>query len=141
MNTSQLNTKLYIDSSFEIIRKKAQLLKIDAMPNIAKRTKLVERLCWITLLLCSSSACVFIFVGSIREYLKYEVTTTNRIHQDRHVTYPIISICPINPFNTNYSVRMSIEANLPSNLTNTYLSNLTFDSDYALLMINFEKYV
>ena len=118
------------DSSFEAFGKKAQLLKIDGVPNIFRqRTKLVEKLCWITLLLCSSSVCVFLFVGSIREYLKYEVTTTNRVRQDRQVKLPSISICPINPFNTKYSVELVSEA------------NLNFNGEFIAAMLFLENYI
>ena len=118
------------DSSFEAFGKKAQLLKIDGVPNIFRqRTKLVEKLCWITLLLCSSSVCVFLFVGSIREYLKYEVITTNRVRQDRQVKLPSISICPINPFNTKYSVELVSEA------------NLNFNGEFIAAMLFLENYI
>ena len=124
---NQINNFSGEDSSFGILRKKIQLLKIDGIPNIAKRIKPVEKLCWITLLLFSSSICVFLFVRSIREYLKYEVTTTNRIRQDRHVKFPLISLCPVNPFTTDYSVELSQQ------------SNLAFLGDYSELLAYLEN--
>ena len=129
MSVDKLNNAAFKDSTFEELRKKAKFLKIDAVPNIIKGSNSIEKLCWITLLLSSSSVCVFLFVGSIREYLKYEVTTTNRILQDRNVKFPSISICHINPFNTNSSVELSREA------------NWNFNGDYVSLTLFLENYV
>ena len=128
INVYQFNSHQDKESSFEELRKKTQFVKIDGLPNIVKGTKAVEKLCWITLFLLSSSVCVFLFVGSIREYIKYEVTTTNRIRQDRHVNFPSISICPVNQFTTNYGVQLPSEANLIFN--GYYFSSMLFLENY-----------
>ena len=115
------------DSSMEALRKEVKVLKIDGVAKIFRKTKMAEKLCWTTLLLFSSSVCVFLYVGSITEYFKYEVTTTNRFRQDRHAQLPSISICLINPFNTDYSVTF-FEHN-DFKLNNDYNSLMLFLED------------
>ena len=45
--------------------------------------------------------CVWLIVGSVREYLKYEVATLKREEEDRAPPFPTVTICQRFPFNTD----------------------------------------
>ena len=56
---------------------------------------------WSTLLAILLAVCVWLIVGSVREYLKYEVATLKREEEDRAPLFPTITICQRFPFNTD----------------------------------------
>ena len=120
-------------SPIRIVEAPSQLvtLRVDAVPNIAKSSRHPEKCIWLALFVLSSGVCVFLFVGSIREYLKFEVTTTSRLLQDQRVKFPVVTICPSNQFNTNYSIEITTLANF----------DFSNDPDTSRAIIFIEKYI
>ena len=85
---------------------------MDGLPNIVRSERRLVKFIWAVLLLLNCCVCIFLIIGTIREYLNYEVISTSRILQEEESIFPTITICNNNPFSTDYSVQLIKQANL-----------------------------
>ena len=58
------------------------------------------KLAWTSALVALTSCCVFLIVGSVRNYLDYKVTTTYRLISEQQAVFPTVYFCDSNPFNS-----------------------------------------
>ena len=61
------------------------------------------KLAWTSALAALTSCCVYLIVGSVSNYLQYNVTTTYRLiseQQQQGVAFPSVYFCDSNPFNS-----------------------------------------
>ena len=88
-----------------------KLIRMDALPNIVRSKNWIAKVAWLVLFIASVSICLWLIIGSIREYLKFEVATATRRQQEQSSVFPTLNICLINPLTTNYSVNYMKQTN------------------------------
>ena len=107
----------------------AKLLRMDGLPNVMRSQASFLKYVWLAILVFSSGTCVYLIVGSVHEYLEYEVITKSRLLQDQRINFPIVSICAVNPYTTTYSVELIEKL------------NFQFVGDYSAVMLAIENYM
>ena len=73
---------------------------IHGIPPILNSKNLIIRLVWIVSFFGSSCACFWFILSNLNEYFKHEVVSKIKINYVNELPFPIISICNINPINT-----------------------------------------
>ena len=87
-------------------RKHVEHLKVDALPNILRSPYLVLSFVWAVLLVVQASICTCLIIDTFREFSLFKVTTTSRLLNEDHPTFPTITLCSMIPFTTGYAVQM-----------------------------------
>ena len=105
------------------------MVRIDGVPNIIRSDSLALKIFWLLAFIASGSVCVALICATVHEYLMYEVTTVRRFIPQPIAKYPAITICLVNPFNTDYSVELLAA------------TNKTFRGDYTRTIIDMEMHV
>jgi hypothetical protein len=77
--------------------------------NIYKTKYTFLRIFWIFFVVISTAFCLFLVVNSIRDYLKFEVTTKTRIERQDKMKFPMISFCNYKPFMTKAAQKYTIK--------------------------------
>ena len=95
-----------------------QLLKIDGLPNIIRSKYKTLTLAWTLVLVLSASTCLWLILSTIEQYSAHRVTTSiRRIHEEPAV-FPLIALCNMNPFNTDYAASLFTSYNVSFNPQN-----------------------
>ena len=119
-------------SRYDNLTEEIKLIKVDGLPNIIRSKFVVIKCIWCVILTCSAGICAWLIVQSVQDYLKYEVTTKDRLFSEQEAIFPTITICQINPFSTDYAVSLFLEAGTTSinslewftkNTTGSYLTD------------------
>ena len=110
----------------------AKNVQIDGLTHILRAEYLAAKLVWLLVLATCASACIFLIVSSINDYLSYNVITTNRYFRENSPVFPTVTICQMNTFSTEYALTLVSAANLSGtsdieaymkNTTGSYLSD------------------
>ena len=96
----------------ENLRENLKNMKVDGLPNIFRTNLLPFQIMWIVILLFSFSFCVYLLTISFLDYFKFQVTTNFRLLSELKSTFPTVTICNMNPLNSDYAVSLMVEANL-----------------------------
>ena len=102
-----------------IIKDRFESSSILALSSFIKNENWIIKLTWLVFLLGSAGVCGWFISRSINDYLNYNVITKTIIKNVNKMNYPIISICNLNPFATNYATQ-KIYSLFPSYLINKY---------------------
>ena len=100
---------------------------MDAVPNILYSHTVILKVIWILVFVCSSAISSYLIIESTREFLKYQVTTSYRLISEEQSPFPAISICNINPLNTDFFVQLLNEANLTSLNKDPYVNLVSLE--------------
>ena len=87
-------------------------LRIDAVPHIFQPSQLIMRMRWVFTFCCLTSFLLYMIINSLRDFLAYQVISTNRLQSDKSSVFPFITICNFNPLNSEYFVQLMIQANI-----------------------------
>ena len=107
----------------EKLRESMKNIRIDGLPNIFRADFLVFKTAWFLIFICLVSFCSYLTINSFLDYFKYQVTTTYRQQKETSAIFPTISICNINPLNTEYYVSLLNAANLTSSINSDAYEN------------------
>jgi amiloride-sensitive sodium channel subunit alpha/amiloride-sensitive sodium channel subunit gamma len=77
--------------------------------SIYRTRLLVIRIIWIVFFLCSVGFFGFLLIGSVRDYLKFEVKTTTRVEYESKLKFPMISFCNSKPMMTRFAYDYAIK--------------------------------
>ena len=83
-----------------------QTIRVDGLPNISRASLPAAKFAWILVLAFSSSFCCYLFVKSLLEYVKFDVTTRVRLSSQPSIDFPTVIICNSNPINSQYFIDM-----------------------------------
>ena len=124
-NISNLE-KNHIDQIKLTIRKRFESSSIILFPNLIKSEFYLTKIVWIGCFFLSASWCGWFISRSIFDYLNYNIVTRTLVKHRSGLIFPIVSICNINPFTTEYS----------NNFINSIvdINNLGLDSQYQSLL-------
>ena len=89
----------------EIIKSTKETLEgssIHAIPNIVRNEHYLIKIVWFICFLISSGWCTYFIQQSVADYLNYDVVTKIDIKYETKLKFPIVSICNLNLFNTDY---------------------------------------
>ena len=93
-------------------RHDAMLMQVDALSKVFERHSLIHTFLWLLILLASIAAAFFLAINTIIQYNRNQVSSTIRYQRERNaVPFPTISVCPVNPFNTQFALDLLNEAN------------------------------
>ena len=99
-------------------------IKVDGLSNIFYTRFKIVKAAWILLMIVSLCFCCQLIVKTILEYISYKVITNYRFITETTSTFPMVTFCNQNPFNSKYYVELLQEANITA-----------FDVEpYAILM-------
>ena len=98
------------------IRKKTKQSKLEGFPKIVFAKTTCIRLVWTLVYTVFTCLCVFLICDSIREYLRFHVTSTTRVINEQHSVFPTLTICQVNPFSTNDAALMMLQADNATNM-------------------------
>ena len=76
---------------------------IHALPNIVRNKYTLIKLVWIVCFLISFGVCCWFIIQSIHSYLNYDVVTNIQVKYENKIKFPVVTICNLNYFATNYS--------------------------------------
>ena len=93
------------------------------LPNIFKAEHISIKLIWTVCFLVSVSACSYMIVLSINQYIEYDVVTKAQIITETKSTFPTISICQAHPLTTKYA-EIEVENVLKRIIIDFNISNL-----------------
>jgi hypothetical protein len=102
------------------------------------------RFFWIIFFLSSTGFCVYLVIGSIRNFLKYEVTTKTRVKRSSSMTLPVITFCNYKPFLTASAIAKTTQlflqlygnGSMPVNDLSVLFGNYTNASDVNSFAFN-----
>lgn len=96
---------------------------MDGLPNIAESRKSVIRLIfWLIMFGTCLGLCIFVVTKNIKDYLEFEVTTTDRVVAKDEIPFPVVTICNQNPFVTPEAstfIKQYIYENFQKNITSS----------------------
>ena len=104
----------------EKLRESINNIKIDGLPNIFRSELFFFKVMWIFVLIGSTIFCFYLITMSFMDYFKFQVTTNYRLIVERQSTFPTLTICNINPLNSDYYVQLLEEANITEVSDNAY---------------------
>ena len=87
------------------------LIRIDGLPNVFRAQFRIIKFLWLIFFLCFSTISLSLIVRSVQDYLAYQVITTYRLKNEMKPVIPIFTICNMNPFNSDYYIKMAKLAN------------------------------
>jgi len=76
---------------------------IHGIPRLFKVNSLISKISWIILLACSISYCIYLIITASLSYLQYDTVTNFKIIPEMPATFPAITICNLNQYQTNNS--------------------------------------
>ncbi|RNA25968.1 acid-sensing ion channel 5, partial [Brachionus plicatilis] len=128
-----LNSKLY-----KILHECLLLSTSHGFPNIIRSRNLFIKTIWIVFSVLSTGLCAYMVTKNIINYMKSEVITKTRIINHYSAEFPTVTICNMNFFTSDFSVRFSkIFEN--QTLETSPLSGL-FEYNYRNQVKNSEQY-
>ena len=92
-------------------------IKIDCVANIVRSRHLLTGLVWMLMLLTFASMCGWFMIQAILQYGNRSVDTTTRLINEPRPIFPTLTICSMNPFNTDYAAEMLRAYNMSEYLT------------------------
>ena len=88
-------------------------LRFDGLPNVFRRQQpFVFRLVWLFIFFASGFFCLFLIMNSVRDFLKFRITTTYRLQSELNPVFPMITVCNINSLNSAYYIQLFDEAQI-----------------------------
>ena len=86
----------------KFLNEKFSSLNVHALPNIVKTNHLSIKILWTMYFILSGGFCTYFMIHTILNYFNYEITSKINISYERMLSFPIVTICNVNPFATNY---------------------------------------
>ena len=86
----------------KFLNEKFSSLNVHALPNIVKTNHLSIKILWTMYFILSGGFCTYFMINTILNYFNYEITSKINISYERMLSFPIVTICNVNPFATNY---------------------------------------
>jgi hypothetical protein len=115
------NAKLEFKTELkECLKSKIESSSIIAFPNMVKSKHKLGMVIWLFCLLVSCSLCGWFIYSSIVDYFQYRIVTTTNIRYQNQLIFPIVSICNLNPYTTEYATDY-IRSHLSNTLKNPIL--------------------
>ena len=87
----------------EEIKKRLESSSIIIFPNILKSDFYLVKFVWLICFLMSTSWCGWFVFRTCADYLSHNVVTKTLVKHQTGLIFPIIGICNINPFTTEYA--------------------------------------
>ena len=103
---------------------------IHALPNIVRNKYIIIKIVWIVCFLISFGICCWFIIQSILDYLSYQVITNIKVNYENKIKFPIVTICNLNFFATNYSYKV-VESLFNTSIPPMYYGN------FAKVLSNF----
>lgn len=88
-------------------RETVESSSIHAIPNISRNKYSLIKIIWLICFLISFGFCSFSIYSSVLDYLDYNVVTNIKIINTNQLTFPVINICNLNLYDTDYSFNTS----------------------------------
>jgi hypothetical protein len=86
-----------------IIEDCAGRCSIHGVINIKENKSYFFKISWLVLMLGSFGFCCYLVINSIMSYLEYDVTTKIKIMTQIPIKFPIVKICDLNFYSTDYA--------------------------------------
>ena len=103
----------------KIIKDRFESSSVIAFSSFIRNENWIIKITWLIFLLGTAIVCGWFISRSINDYLNYGVITKTIIQNVNKIKFPIVSICNINPFTTNYSTQTILNT-FPESLIYNY---------------------
>ena len=91
------------DELKNLLKQRLETSSLISLPNGLRAKNNLAKLMWILFSIASASLCALFIYRTITDYLSYEVVTKTDVKYETRLTFPIVTICNLNIFTTNYS--------------------------------------
>ena len=113
--------------------RRTQSMHLDGLPNALRSEFRSVKLMWLLMFTTSVSVCLFFIVNSTLRFLRFQVITSYRLQSEYRTTFPMVTVCNLNPLNSEYYLQLYKEANVAN------LTILSYLRDYEIL-VSLENY-
>jgi hypothetical protein len=113
---------------------------LHALPNVCRSENKTGKIIWILLFLVSCSFCFVLVVLSFLEYLSYDVNTKIRINAVSELEFPVVTLCNMGVFTTEYGLNHSQKI-FEKNYQTNNKSNRSFNFDSYMNELDFGLYL
>ncbi len=88
-------------------------VQVDALENVLSGGMLIRVIMWSLLLLASIVATTYLIVNTVQQYNEHLVSSTFRYNPELDVVpFPTITLCPVNPFQSAFAMKLLADANV-----------------------------
>ena len=96
----------YHESWWIRVKEEASHVNIEGVPNIVRSKSVWAKLFWLCILVANTAVCVFLVAKTIGQYKSYDVTSTNRLIQEKQAIFPTVTICNRNVITTSNGIEL-----------------------------------
>lgn len=125
----------------EIITSSVSESTTHGIDHIFKRKNRLIKFFWLVCFLVSAATCSYMIFLSIIAFFQHETVTKAQQVNQISTDYPVVSICNINPYTTNFSFQYIQELLIESNITNPITPDLVFNYLFANSLLSFMYFV
>jgi hypothetical protein len=131
------NTKL--SEIISLTKETMEGSSIHALPNIVRNKYYTIKAVWFVCFIISTAGCCYLIIQSVNDYLSFDVVTKIQVNEKDKITFPMIKVCPITPFTSNYSLQLAQMLFKTTNIDDSILSLNQFsnNTDPYLVQSNF----
>ena len=107
IDTKKINKNNNNNNRIQLIKltiiERFQTSSIIAFQNVVRSEFMSIRIIWLIFSLLSSCWCSWFIFRNIADYLSHSVITKTLVKHENGLIFPIVGICNLNPFNTEYA--------------------------------------
>lgn len=93
------------------------------LPRILKSNSWLAKLMWMVCFCGSLGYCVYMIIQAVQNYLKYDTVMNTNVFKENPASFPVITICNLNQFQTNISFGIVSKYNqIPVNLYKNFFT-------------------
>ena len=104
--------------------------RIDGLSNFIRSDSIIFKIFYMLLFLCLASACLYFLVNDVLTFASFQVTTTYRLQTQTKANFPTISICSLNPLNSDYYMQLLQQTNVNVSNNEAFYNFLSLESAY-----------
>ena len=135
------------DQILKLFKSKLESSSFIMLPNVFKSEYFLLKILWLILSIVSASYCGLLISKSITDYYNFDVITKTEVKYETILKFPVITLCSLNTFNTDYAndyinshfdvsdpalnsnfyINYLVNYNIRKNLTDSYLFGKSID--------------
>jgi hypothetical protein len=79
------------------------------VPSFVRSKKAFIKVMWMFFILTSGGTCIYFTVSSVQSFLKFEIVSEIRVIPNRPISFPVVTICNVNYFPTEFGYNLANE--------------------------------
>ena len=91
-------------------RKKAKHVQVDSFSNLFEAHNAIPFVFWLLVFLSGTCGTLYLVISSVSTYWQFKVSSTLRFVQENRAPLPVMSVCNVNPFATNFALDLLLQS-------------------------------